>query len=97
MSKVVDQAPEKEKQGIKEGPPIWVESLMTDEEIEQCRKKYNTYTDKFKMVSFDKHERWRYGMGRGLSSTEIKNVNTNLEKLREFVIAKKEKEKELVV
>lgn len=84
------------KQGIKEGPPIWVESLMTAEEIEECRKKYSTYSDKFKMVDFDTHERWRYGMGRGLSATEIKNVNTNLEKLRKYIINKKAEEAEVV-
>lgn len=31
------------KKGIKEGPPIWVESLMTKEEWKICAKKYSTY------------------------------------------------------
>ena len=33
-----------EKKGIKEGPPIWVESLMTREEWKERCKKYPTST-----------------------------------------------------
>lgn len=33
----------KQKKGIQEGPPIWVESLMTREEWSACYKEYSTY------------------------------------------------------
>lgn len=31
------------KKGLQEGPPIWVESLLTINEYKECAKKYSTY------------------------------------------------------
>jgi hypothetical protein len=74
---------------IKEGPPIWVESLMSYDEIRHYRKIYNTYVKKFIMIAdFRFHQRWRYGMGSHLLMEERENFNLNIEKLRAYRLAK---------
>ena len=84
-----------EKKGIKEGPPIWVESLLTPAEHAECAKKYTTYVKGSKPVEmFSCEFRWRYRMGRGMTPEELKAFNKRLEGLAEMIEKLREKEEE---
>lgn len=72
-------------QGIKEGPPIWVESLMTRPEWRERKRKYKTSIIDEPVeydASYHKGGKWRQGMGYSLSLEEIRNINSNLEYLK---------------
>ena len=80
------------------GPPIYVESLLTDSEYRECARKYtSTYNSpdkpllndpKFKDAPY----RWRYKMGVQISEHEIKSFNKNMESLKEHLRLLKELE-----
>ena len=73
--------------------PIWVESLLTPEEHIRCHKLYPS-TVQSKPVQFMPNihvgGKWRAGMGKGYTETEIFNINKSIEQLRIFL---KNKEK----
>jgi hypothetical protein len=71
----------------KEAKPIWVESILTDEEYKICARKYpNTYTKgPNKVQMFDCEFKWRYKMGSSMSHIEIKIFNKRLEGLAEMI------------
>ena len=66
-----------------EAKPIWVESILTDEEYKLCARTYpNTYTKgPNKVQMFDCEFKWRYKMGSGMNPIEIKIFNKRLEGL----------------
>lgn len=78
----------------KEGPPIWVESVLTDEEYKLCSKKFpNTYTNgPNKVQMFDCVFKWRYRMGAGMNPTELKVFNKRVENLATMIKEQKEAE-----
>lgn len=59
------------KKGMQEGPPIWVESLMTSEEWREGYKTYpGTYNEPDQVPydnNYHKGGKWRGGMGYPLS------------------------------
>lgn len=66
------------------GEPMYVESLMTPQEWKDNMMRYPSTSHLFfsrmnkgKTNSF----KWRFGMGGGLSPTEIANINSNLDYL----------------
>ncbi len=70
------------------GEPMFVESLMTPDEWKRrmimypaTSHLYFSRVNKNKTHSF----KWRFGMGYGLSPTEIGNINGNLDYLRKKV------------
>lgn len=73
------------KKGIQEGPPIWVESLMTPEEHKECNRKYPATVQSPTPLLYDasrhKGGKWRNGMGSRLSDQEIINSNKVLDSL----------------
>lgn len=72
---------------MKEGEPIWVESLLSDKEYVETAKKYpNTFPKGNKKVAFFECEvKWRWGMGANVSAEEIKRVNSRLDEMRKLV------------
>jgi hypothetical protein len=84
-----------EKQGIKEGFPIWVESLMNAEEWRERHRKYPTTSTIKQSISYNpeyhKGGKWRAGMGKTLTSSEIDFTNKTIDKLREFLLEQKKK------
>jgi len=64
-----------------EGKPIWVESLLSEQEYKECAKKYpNTYTKgNTKIEMFEGEMKWRYGIGTSLSKIEISTINERLD------------------
>ena len=81
------------EQRIKEGPPIWVESLMTAEEHKECHRKYPSTVVTKEPVPYDasyhKGGKWRDGMGKGFTPDEIRSFNRGIDKLRELLQTKK--------
>jgi len=73
---------------IPEGPPIWVESLMSHEEYREYCKKYPTVCNPpmYKIGDLNKHDKWRYKMGSGFTADEIKMINKRIDELKERVI-----------
>ena len=70
------------------GDPMYVESLMNQGEWQIRMIRYpNTSHQYFSRVNKNKTNsfRWRFGMGNTLSSTEIGNINSNLDYLRKKV------------
>lgn len=70
---------------IEEGPPIYVESLMTPEEIkERCRKYPTSHITELRTLSDFKPGlmKWRWRMGLTLLPSEIEVFNREIEKLR---------------
>lgn len=66
------------------GEPMYVESLLSPVEWHQRMQKYPgtshqymSRVNKYKTNSF----KWRFGMGKTLSSAEIANINSNLDYL----------------
>ena len=76
---------EKQKKGLEEGPPMWVESLMTREEWNKEYKKNKGKTAKLARPPDESlyEVKWRKGMGNVLSEKEIKNINGNIDYLLE--------------
>lgn len=74
---------EQQKQST-EGKPMFVESLMTKDEWNRRIKQYPSSSEKWDDVNQNKTNsfKWRFGMGDTLSSTEIGNINKNLDYLR---------------
>lgn len=73
-----------QKKQSTEGEPMYVESLMTPTEWQERMKRYpNTSTEYFTRVNRNKTNsfKWRFNMGGTLSSTEIANINRNLDYL----------------
>lgn len=69
----------KKPKGIEEGPPMWVESLMTFEEWKEQRQIRKTYSRKPLPPDPSKYEVfWRRGMGAFLKKEEIDNINHNI-------------------
>lgn len=59
------------------GDPMYVESLLSDSEYKECARKYPStyYNGSEKPKFFDSKEKWRFNMGKNLSSTEIRIIN----------------------
>lgn len=67
---------------LQEGKPIWVESLMSPDEIKEYAKKYSTCQASKNgetFPEFDCEFKWRKGMGQPLSKEEIELVNSRLD------------------
>lgn len=79
---------EKKPKGLEEGPPIWVETLMTKQEWDERRKKYPTSTRKEPPQFFKSDYEWRWNMGKPLSADQIMLANSNIERLREYRLKK---------
>lgn len=66
------------------GEPMYVESLMSPSEWQYRMRRYpNTSNQFFSRVNLHKTNpfKWRFGMGRTLSPSEISNINSNLDYL----------------
>lgn len=76
------------------GPPVWVESCMTNEEYREYCRKYPTVTCPScnKVADFNKHTKWRYGMGSGLSKEEIDRIDREIDSLKAFVLSQQKQE-----
>lgn len=73
---------------IKEGPPVWVESCMSEQEYRDYCKKYSTTNPPlYKVSDFNKHTKWRHGMGSGLSQDEITKIDNEINSLKKFVLS----------
>lgn len=81
-----------QKKRIEEGPPIWVESLLTKEEHKEIHKKYPQCVPTKEPVLYDpshhKGGKWRYKMGQVSSEEEIKDYNKKMDKLHEMMKTK---------
>ncbi len=81
------------KSRLQEGPPIWVESLMTPEEHRQAHKDHPTTVKKSTPIAYDpsyhRGGTWREGMGGGLTPEEIAINNKNIDNLRKLLTTKK--------
>lgn len=77
-----------------EGKPIWVESVLGDEDYKSCSKKYPGSFTKGpnKVQMFECDFKWRHKMGAGMTSDEIKIFNRRLEGLKELLQKQKEME-----
>lgn len=69
------------------GKPMYVESLMTRDEWNRRLKEYPSSILRWDEVNQHTTNsfKWRFGMGERLSSTEIGNINKNLDLLRKKV------------
>lgn len=82
----MDNNTEKKVKSLEEGPPLYIESLLSLTEYAECSRKYpNTYKhsrprtlDKFKEGEF----KCRYRMGLSPTQEEIESINYNLDYLR---------------
>lgn len=63
-----------------EGKPMYVESLMTVNEMSECSRKYTTYNNGGKKQAPlpDTEQKWRYKMGSSFTKEEIALWNKNL-------------------
>lgn len=85
------------EKGIKEGPPIWVESLMTAAEWRERHKKFPTSPEKEPPQFNPKHYeggRWRAGMGSTLSKEQIEKINKGIDEIREYLLTQQHEHKE---
>lgn len=69
---------------MKEGDPIYVESLLNTEEYMKCAGKYNTYRTR-KTVFFTSEFMWRYRMGESLPEDKILLMNKRFSELLQKV------------
>jgi hypothetical protein len=76
------------KPRIPVGPPVWVESLMTAAEYREYCKEYPSVCNPplYKVADFNKHSRWRHGMGSSPTAEEIAKSEETIESLRKFVL-----------
>lgn len=67
----------------KEMEPMYVESLLTQEELKACSQLYTTYNYGGKKHAPDPttKQKWRYKMGSSFTPQEIANWNKNLQLL----------------
>lgn len=83
-----------EQKGIKEGPPIWVESTMTLQEWKERHKKYPGTSPESDPPSYVperyKGGVWRRGMGATPTNEEMIKMNKELESLKQFNLSKVE-------
>ena len=71
-----------EQKGIKEGPPIWVESTMNLQEWKTHLKQYpNTSNLKEPPQFFKSDYEWRHRMGQCPTDEQIRNRNGNIDYL----------------
>lgn len=81
-----------EKKRIQEGPPIWVESLMTAEEWKARYKSGLESSTVPEPIQYDPNRhrggKWRAGMGPALTPEEIKIFNKGIDQLRELLKTK---------
>lgn len=70
---------------IQQGERIWCESLMTLQEWKDRVKKYPTSTQPNPPEIFDCEFKWRWNMGAGLSSQEIKVTSQRIDNLAEYI------------
>ena len=79
------------------GPPIWVESVLTEGELKEMAKVYTTYNPSWVSVSnFNTCAvRWRWRMGGSLLPSQVTQINKRLEELREFLTSKLEENESL--
>lgn len=69
---------------MKEGKPIWVESLLTKQEWKECKRKYpSSYNLPEPPPEFECDFKWRKNMGGYLTPEQIENINTGIDKLME--------------
>lgn len=74
--------------------PIWVESILTPEEYRDAAKKYpSVFSSGSKAPLYDLNHhsggKWRAGMGKGYSESEIAQINKNLDNLWNLLQTKK--------
>lgn len=78
-----------EQKRIQEGPPIWVESLMTPEEWKARYKMWVSSSTHKEVVQYDpnyhKGGKWRAGMGEGFTIAEIQEYNRKIDQLHNFM------------
>lgn len=70
-----------QKKRLEEGPPIWVESLLTPKEHAEIHKKYPQVVKRDPVLydaSHHKGGKWRADMGANASEDEIKSFNKAL-------------------
>lgn len=76
---------EKKKKKSTEGPPIWVESLMTREEWKQNVRNYPKTCHISEPVEYNpnyhKGGKWRDRMGRGYTPEEIRKIGETIDNL----------------
>jgi len=72
---------------MEQGKPMYVESLLTPQELKECAQKYSTYNlGGTKLAPLPTTEqKWRYKMGEGFTREEIINWNKNLKILMTIV------------
>lgn len=66
---------------MKEGKPIWVESLMTLSEWKARYKMLSTSIEPLPPEEFDCDFKWRKGMGQPLSLIEMKRIEAFIDLL----------------
>jgi hypothetical protein len=75
------------------GDPIWVESLMNAQELQEAHRLYPNTVRHSKHFEYDanyyKGGTWRAGMGRNLTPVEIALFNHNFDKLTDLLKTKK--------
>lgn len=79
-----------QKKRIEEGPPIWVESIMTPEE---WKARFKTWSGTHREViqydsNYHKGGKWRAGMGKGFTPEEIADFNKKLANLHNLMRTK---------
>jgi hypothetical protein len=78
---------EKKVKGLEEGPPIYIESLLSPLEYMENSRRYKTYRSNRPLHNLSDYDpslfRWRWRMGLSLLPEEIANINYNLAYLRE--------------
>lgn len=71
---------------LKEGPAIWVESCLTEQEYKEQKKKYPKTCHKRKLKEFFKSDyEWRWQMGTVLNLEQIQKINNNLDYIKRQV------------
>ncbi len=72
---------------MQEGKPIYVESLLSDNDYAEMSKKYpQSYTKGGKKIAvFECDFKWRYKMGNTLSPEEVKAINRGIEEIRKLL------------
>jgi hypothetical protein len=74
---------------MKEGKPIWVESLLTPQEWKYYKNKYSTYSSDKPPELFEGDFYWRRGMGEGFTTEEIRITNARIDAVLEKFRLKK--------
>jgi hypothetical protein len=86
MSKDKIPVAEKKAKGIEEGPPIWVESVLSNEDWKDTYKKYpNTHNLKEKPAFFKSDYEWRYRMGAGIPQDQIDLITKRFDTMLKMV------------